>query len=97
MWDFLPIVVAFLVLLPFLTRAKNRRQERLAWQVYLLSVAGWLIYLGDRWEISGLRADYVGYGLAAFGALGFLGVNIWIGGPLDPRRDPPEDSNGDQT
>ncbi|MBC8351240.1 MAG: hypothetical protein H8E66_04605 [Planctomycetes bacterium] len=50
MWDFLPIGVAIVILLPFPMRAKNRRQERLVWQLYLLSFAGWLIYLGGGFQ-----------------------------------------------
>jgi hypothetical protein len=31
--------------------------------------------------------QYLGYLIVAIGTAGLLGVNIWYGGPLDPRGD----------
>ena len=40
--------------------------------------------------------DIIGdYGLGAFGLLGVCGVNIWYGGPLDPRREREETEGED--
>ena len=35
-------------------------------------------------------AHYYGFAIIGIGILGLLGINIWYGGPLDKRRDPPE-------
>ena len=53
------------------------------------------VFLGDYVVNPGLSPaagtplPYFGYGLAALGGLGLCGVNVFIGGPLDPRHDPP--------
>lgn len=95
MWDVLLLVIPCTILLPFALRAKSRRQQRFAWNLYLITVASWMIWLGDRWDFNGIRADYLGYALAGLGILGFCGVNIWMGGPLDCRNDPPDNHHDD--
>jgi hypothetical protein len=59
--------------------------------VFLFGFAGWLIYLGlNDYVFDGVvPAHYVGLALAAAGVGGLLGLNIWAGGPLDLRNDPP--------
>jgi len=50
--------------------------------------SGYFIWLGDDARIFGLLpARPVGYLFAAIGVAGLLGLNIWIGGPLDKRKD----------
>lgn len=39
----------------------------------------------------GPPAQYVGYAIGGLGVLGHCGVNIWHGGPIDPRNDPTGD------
>jgi hypothetical protein len=69
----------------------SRRGYRAFSLVFLFGLAGFLIYLGfDGWVINrSLPAQYIGYLIAVCGVLGMCGVNIWSGGPLDPRKDPP--------
>src|SRR5262245_4373066 len=55
--------------------------------VGIFAFSGWLIWLGDEWLIRTTPAHYVGYLIAAIGVAGLLGLNIWVGGPLDKRRD----------
>jgi len=50
--------------------------------------SGYFIWLGDEARIFGLvPARPAGYLFAALGVAGLLGLNIWIGGPLDKRKD----------
>jgi hypothetical protein len=39
-------------------------------------------------HIDQLPAQYLGYFLLGLAALGLCRVNIWYGGPIDPRFDP---------
>ncbi len=71
----------------------QRRQMRAISQVFLFTFAAFLIYLGwQGWTVGSLPAQWVGYLLVVCGVLGLLGVNVWYGGPLDQRNDPPEES-----
>jgi len=47
------------------------------------------IWLGDDWRIGSVPAHSIGYIVAAIGLAGVFGINIWAGGPLDPKNDPP--------
>ena len=50
--------------------------------------SGYFIWLGDETRIFGLLpARPAGYLFAAIAIAGLLGFNIWIGGPLDKRKD----------
>lgn len=50
--------------------------------------SGFFIWMGlDGWTISSVPAHYVGCATIAIGVAGLCGVNIWHGGPLDPRND----------
>lgn len=47
------------------------------------------VYAGaGGWLLNGLPAQSVGYMLFVLAGLEPLGVNVWYGGPLDPRLDP---------
>lgn len=77
-----------------LTAPEKLRLKRRGWRrgalVFLVGVAACLVYFGNQGlRIDFLPAQYLGYFLLAFTALGAVGVNIWYGGPLDPRFDPP--------
>ena len=73
-----------------MSRANARRLTLL----FLFGVAAFLISLGEAgWSVNFMPADWVGYILIAFGFAGLCGVNIWAGGPLDRRNDPPEETN----
>ena len=63
-------------------------QKRLVALIFLLAVGIWCIYLGFHgWVMNGmLPVQYVGYLLVAFAVLGFFGVNVFYGGPLDRRH-----------
>jgi hypothetical protein len=59
--------------------------------------AGYFVWLGDGWRIDSVPAQYVGYIFAAIGVAGLLGLNIWIGGPLDKRKDAEQAGKGGST
>ena len=67
----------------------SKRHLRLLSVAALFAASALLVYLGFQgwvfYEI--LPLQNLGYLLAVAGILGLLGVNIWYGGPLDPRRD----------
>ena len=66
----------------------QRKIQRVAALIFLFAASALLIWLGDDWLVHGvLPMKYVGYFLAFFGLLGICRVNIWAGGPLDPRLD----------
>lgn len=76
-----------------LTDPEKLRRKRAGYRRGTLVVVALLgtgcVYAGARgWLLNGLPAQYVGYTLYAFAGLGMLGVNVWYGGPLDPRLDP---------
>lgn len=72
-------------------RVKRERYRRISLFV-VGAIAAWLTFEGQRGlDIGGVPAQYAGYGLFAFAMLGFAGVNVWRGGPLDPRNDPPHE------
>jgi hypothetical protein len=74
-----------------------RRRGRVLSLVFLWSLALGLCYLGSQgWQWSQLPAHYLGLIFVFFAASERLGVNIWYGGPFDPRLDP-SDSDGDLT
>jgi len=54
--------------------------------LFIFGFGGWLIYQGFHGLAVGI---YLGFLIAFFGVLGLCGVNIWVGGPLDPRNDLP--------
>jgi hypothetical protein len=63
--------------------------------VFLVAVASWLVYSGNRGLlINALPAQFLGFFLLLLAALGAVGVNVWYGGPLDPRFDPPPTDEG---
>lgn len=74
-------------------RRKQRRWRRWTLTV-LFAVSAFLMFVGKQgWEFNGVPTHYIGYFLFAFAMLGGIGVNIWYGGPLDPRNDPPVDAD----
>jgi hypothetical protein len=71
----------------------SRKSQRLWATMALLAFGCALIVLGFRgWYIDELLpAQYLGYFCVGLCVLAPLGVNVWRGGPLDPRHD---NSNG---
>jgi hypothetical protein len=65
----------------------TQQTKRYLTLVAIFAFSGWLVWLGDEWSIRTVPAHYVGYLIAAIGIAGLLGLNIWIGGPLDKRND----------
>ncbi len=64
------------------------RQKRAVALLCIFIAGGFFIWMGfDGWTIDALPAHYLGYLVIALGIAGLLGVNIWYGGPLDPRDD----------
>jgi O-antigen/teichoic acid export membrane protein len=78
------------------------RRERQMWRqsslVCIAAAAIALVYFGRQgMVIEFLPAHYLGYFLMALAVLGMSGVNIWHGGPLDPRMDPPPSETNDES
>lgn len=76
-----------------LTDPERLRRKRAGYRrgtlvVVALLAAGCVCAGGRGWLLNDLPAQYVGYFLYAFAGAGMLGVNVWYGGPLDPRLDP---------
>jgi len=68
---------------------RQRRRWRFGSLVFLFVAAGVLVWIGfEGWTVNFLPAQYVGYAIGGLGVLGLCGVNIWHGGPIDPRDDP---------
>lgn len=77
---------------------RKRRRWRLGAFAALMAAAWLLLYFGEKGlRIDSLPAQYLGYILLVFCLLGAAGVNIWYGGPLDPRGDPPTAPLGDNS
>lgn len=68
----------------------SRQNWRRASLVFLFDFGGLLVYLGfDGWTFNKvLPTHFAGFFLIASGIAGLFEVNIWHGGPLDPRFDP---------
>jgi hypothetical protein len=67
----------------------TRRQKRSVSLLGVFLAGGFFIWMGlDGWTIDAMPAHYLGYFAIALGIAGLFGVNIWYGGPLDPRKDP---------
>lgn len=71
-------------------RVKTRRVRWRRGSLVALAVAGGAaVYFGNGGlSVNGLPAQYIGYFLLGMVALGICRVNIWYGGPIDPRLDP---------
>ena len=74
---------------PEMLRKKRRRWRRgVLWAV--VAVSACLVYFGNRGlKVDAIPAQYIGYFLFGFAVSGVAGLNVWYGGPLDPRQDPP--------
>ena len=69
---------------------EGKDRERTVLKFVLLFIGFFLISLGDKWALggeSGIPVGYVGYLVVGVAILGFLGVNIFKGGPFDPDLD----------
>ena len=75
--------------LPAAEARRQRAAQRVGMTVFTILAGGLLIGLGVFGvEAYGLPAHYIGFLLLGTAALGVCGVNVWYGGPLDPRHDP---------
>ncbi|MFO1004901.1 MAG: hypothetical protein U0929_02990 [Planctomycetaceae bacterium] len=73
------------------------RVRRARWRrgsLVLFAIAGGAaIYFGNvGLLVNGLPAQYLGYFILSMATLGLCGVNIWYGGPIDPRFDPQDEN-----
>ena len=69
----------------------HRRVYRALSRVLVLAGGALLIYCGlvEGWVIRGwFPVQYLGFLCVGLALLGAFGVNVWAGGPLDPRNDP---------
>ena len=76
-----------------LTEPEKEKARRIKWRrgslIALAAAGGAATYFGHRGLlIDELPAQYIGYFFLGMAALGLSGVNIWYGGPIDPRFDP---------
>jgi hypothetical protein len=73
---------------------RRRAAQRAGMTVFAVLVGGLLMALGVFLDVEayGLPAQYLGFILLGMAALSVCGVNIWYGGPLDPRQDPSPES-----
>jgi hypothetical protein len=56
--------------------------------VGIFVAGGFFVWIGlDGWTISTMPAHYLGFIVLAVGVAGMCGLNIWHGGPLDPKND----------
>lgn len=64
--------------------------------VFLFGFAMVLVYLGfNGWVVNKvIPAQYIGFLVLACWLAGLCGLNIWYGGPFDPRHDHPSISDG---
>lgn len=86
--DLLPgLIVAALFFLSYkLLRSRNTKRK--SFLVYLFLLGIWFFWLDYRgWRIENAPPSIAGVIVIVGSVLGMLGVNIWRGGPLDPRRD----------
>ncbi|GAA5496013.1 hypothetical protein Rhal01_02194 [Rubritalea halochordaticola] len=67
--------------------SKNSSKYRLQISLYITAVGFLFSTLSNDWVINGIPAIWLGYLFILLGTLGLLGVNIFIGGPLDKRKD----------
>jgi hypothetical protein len=69
--------------------SRGRRAGRIV--VSLWAIGGGLVFVWflNGWLMSGIPVPWVGYVMIAFGVLGLIGINVFRGGPLDKRHDPP--------
>ena len=84
-----------------------RQKYRLMAQVALIAAGLVCVLFMNGWVLTGrgmrsgpgIPMHWVGYAFIAYSALGFFGVNIFKGGPLDPARDPvePDEEADDDT
>lgn len=76
---------------------RTRRRWRLGAFLFAFAIGGLLDRFGHQGLlIEGLPAQYFGYVLYGMCVLAAAGVNVWYGGPLDPRFDPPPAQPGDE-
>jgi uncharacterized membrane protein YfcA len=67
---------------------KRATQRRISLVALAAFSAGLIVGMFDgAWLFRDLPGKYLGYFGAGVVLLGLLGVNVWWGGPLDPRRD----------
>jgi hypothetical protein len=83
-----------------LTEPEKVKARRVKWRrgsiLALVAAGGAAVWFGHGGLlIQGIPGQYIGYFLLGMAALGVCGVNIWYGGPIDPRRDPRIDEPND--
>ncbi|QDT43661.1 hypothetical protein Pan241w_37630 [Gimesia alba] len=81
-------------LIESITEPERLRRKRRVWRrgslIFFFGISVAFVYAGHQGVvIELLPAHYLGYFFFVVTALGVAGVNIWRGGPLDPRMDPP--------
>jgi F0F1-type ATP synthase assembly protein I len=80
--------------LPVAEARHHRAAQRAGMTIFAALVGGLLIALGVLLDVEayGLPAQYLGFIVLGMATLGVCGVNVWYGGPLDPRQDPRPES-----
>jgi len=83
-----------------LTEPEKEKARRIKWRlgslVVIAATGASLIYYGHKGLLTnGIPAQFLGYAFLGMTVLGICGVNIWYGGPIDPRFDPQNDNPTD--
>jgi len=83
-----------------LTEPEKVKARRVRWRrgalLALVATGGAAVYFGHRGLlIEGNPSQYIGYFLLGVASLGVCGINIWYGGPIDPRSDPRIEKSND--
>ena len=66
----------------------QRERARMGMSLYIMGAGALLAAFFRDWEISGIPARLFGFVIIVTGLLGLLGVNVFVGGTLDKRKDP---------
>jgi len=69
---------------------ERKRNRSIMHAILYLAAIGSFVAGRQGWELNGLSATFFGIFLLVYALLGHCNVNIWFGGPLDPRNDPVE-------
>jgi len=67
--------------------ARQRKRMRIFMSFWAIGGGLLFVIFGRDWLVNGIPMQWLGYFLILLGVLALAGVNVFIGGPLDRRRD----------
>ncbi|HKQ49189.1 MAG TPA: hypothetical protein VJZ71_14050 [Phycisphaerae bacterium] len=65
----------------------SRKGQRVLVSLFALGAGAVFVLFFKNWTYGDLPVPWIGYLIMAIGALGLIGVNVFIWGPLDKRND----------